>query len=141
MNADSLTTYHFAVLKVVPHPHLGACVNVGVIVHARTAEYLAMRVVTDASALRALAPDVDADMLRRYLECLEAIARGDPSAGPVALVPTSERFHWLTAPRSDVIQASPVHEGLTDAPSQVLDELFATLVRPRSHPTQVQADS
>ena len=131
MNADGLATYHFAVLRVVPHPHLGACVNVGVIVHARTAEFLAMRAITDVETLRVLAPDVDADMLTRYLESLEAITRGDPSAGPVALVPTSERFHWLTAPRSDVIQSSPVHEGLTDAPERVLDELFLALVRPR----------
>ena len=130
MNADGLATYHFAVLRVVPHPHRGEAVNVGVIVHARTAEFLAMRAIVDAPSLRSLAPDVDAELLARYLECLDAIARGDPAAGPVALVPTSERFHWLTAPRSDVIQSSAVHEGLTDEPARVLDELFATLVRP-----------
>ena len=130
MNAKGLSTYHFAVLRVVSHPHRGEAVNVGVIVHARTMEFLAMRAIMDAGTLRALAPDVDAELMARYLECLDAITRGDASAGPVALVPTSERFHWLTAPRSDVIQSSPVHEGLTDAPARVLEELFATLVRP-----------
>ena len=130
MKVDGLSTYHFAFLRVVPHPHRAETVNVGVIVHVRTAEFLAMRAITDAASLRALAPDVDAELMARYLECLEAIVQGDPAAGPVAMVPTSERFHWLTAPRSDVIQSSPVHEGLTDEPSRVVDELFTTLVRP-----------
>lgn len=129
MNASGLATYHFAVLRVVPHPHLGEALNAGVIVHVRTAEFLAMRAIADTASLRALAPDVDAELMAKYLECLDAIVRGDPAAGPVALLPTSERFHWLTAPRSDVIQSSPVHEGLTDEPAQVVDELFATLVR------------
>ena len=130
MNADGLATYHFSVLRVVPHPYLGTCVNVGVIVHVRTAEFLAMRAITDQEALQAIAPGVDTELLARYLGSLDAIARGDPSAGPIALVPTSERFHWLTAPRSDVIQASPVHEGLSDDPPSVVAELFETLVRP-----------
>jgi hypothetical protein len=56
------------------------------------------------------------------------VAAGDPAAGPVALAPPSERFHWLTAPRSDVLQSSPVHAGLTDDPARALDELFATYV-------------
>ncbi|HUF26790.1 MAG TPA: DUF3037 domain-containing protein [Gemmatimonadaceae bacterium] len=123
-------TYHFAVLRVVPHVHLGACVNVGVLVHVRTAEFLAMRAVTGLEALRALVPDVDHDLLVRYLRCYEGICAGDPDAGPVALAPPSERFHWLTSPRSDVLQCSPVHEGLGDDPTRVLGELFDTFVRP-----------
>ena len=130
MNTEGLATYHFSVLRVVPHPYLGASVNVGVIVHVRTAEFLAMRAITDPASLRSLAPGIDVELLARYLESLDAIARGDPAAGPIALVPSSERFHWLTAPRSDVIQASPVHEGLSDDPPKVVKELFETLVRP-----------
>jgi hypothetical protein len=131
MNTDGLATYHFSVLRVVPHPYLGSSTNVGVIVHVRTAEFLAMRAITDPAALKTIVPEVDVELLARYLECLDAIAKGDPSAGPVALVPTSERFHWMTAPRSDVIQASPVHEGLSDDPAKVVTELFETLVGPR----------
>jgi hypothetical protein len=123
------TAYTFAVLRVVPHVHLGAFVPVGVVVHARTAGFLGMRLVCEPDELRALVPDLDADLLARYLHACRRICQGDATAGPVALVPPSERFHWLTAPRSDVIQASPVHEGLCEDPAATLDELFATYVR------------
>lgn len=122
------TSYHFAVLRAVPHVHLGAFVPVGVVLHARTAEFLGLRVLDDADALRARVPGVDADLLARYLRTCERICAGDPAAGPLALLPTSERFHWLTAPRSDVIQASPIHEGLCDDPAAALESLFAQSV-------------
>jgi hypothetical protein len=118
------TAYNFAFIRAVPHPYLGAFVNVGVVLHARTAGFLKARVVTDPDALRALVPGADAELLARYLDAWCAVADGDPAAGPVALAPTSERFHWLTAPRSDVIQPSPVHEGLCGDPQRTLDELF-----------------
>lgn len=120
--------YDFAVLRVVPRVHTGAFVNVGIVLHARTAEYLAMRAVTDPLRLARLVPGIDAQLLSRYLHSCEAICAGDASAGPVALAPSSERFHWLTAPRSDVIQSSPVHEGICEEPAKALDELYAAYV-------------
>ena len=120
--------YDFAVLRVVPRVHLGAFVNVGVVVHARTAEFLALRAVTDERVLAAHVHGVDADLLARYLRSCEAICAGDVAAGPMALAPPSERFHWLTAPRSDVLQSSPVHEGICDDPKRALDALFADYV-------------
>jgi hypothetical protein len=126
--SSAAVVYHFAVLRVVPHVHTGAFVNVGVVLHARTAELLAARVVTDEGTLRRLAPDVDAELLVRYLRCYEQIAAGDPAAGPVALLPPSERFHWMTSPRSDVLQSSPVHAGLSADPAATLAELFRTQV-------------
>lgn len=124
--------YAFAVLRAVPHPHLERCVPVGVVLHARTAEFLGMRVVTDPEELAARIPDLDPDLLSRYLETLRAVAEGLPTAGPIALAPPSERFHWLTAPRSDVLQSGPVHAGLTTDPARALDELFAGYVSPRA---------
>jgi hypothetical protein len=106
------TVYAFAVLRAVPHVYLGSFCNVGVIVHAPTADYLDMRVLTDVTELRRRAPETDAELLARYLESSRAICAGDSSAGPLALGAPSERFHWITAPRSDVLQSSPVHEGL-----------------------------
>lgn len=129
--ASPLTPYDFAVLRVVPHVHLGEFHPVGVVVHARTREFLDMRALSDASELSRRIPDVDVPLLLRYLRTYQAICAGDAAAGPVALAPPSERFHWLTAPRSDVIQTSPVHGGLCDDPSKVLDELFAMYVAPR----------
>ena len=129
--SNAWTAYDFAVLRAVPHVHLGAFVPVGVVLHARTAEFLGARLLTDAGDLRARVPDVDVELLARYLRACEAICSGDPSAGPVALDPPSERFHWLTAPRSDVLQSSPVHGGLCEDPARELEELFETYVGAR----------
>jgi hypothetical protein len=119
--------YDFAVLRVVPHVHTGAFVPVGVVLHARTAEFIGVRVTTDIAALAKVASDTDAELLSRYLSSCKAIAEGDMRAGPIALAPPSERFHWITAPRSDVIQCGPVHSGLTENPEATLDELFSAL--------------
>jgi len=130
-SAERWVAYDFAVLRAVPHVHLGAFVPVGVVVHARTAEFLGMRALTDPAALAARVPNVDAELLARYLHSCEAICAGNPAAGPVALDPPSERLHCLTAPRSDVLQSSPVHEGLSEDPARALEELFAAYVGAR----------
>lgn len=121
--------YDFAVLRVVPHPHLGTAIPVGVVVHARTAEFLRLAVLTDAAELARRMPDADAWLLARYLCACASICAGDADAGPVAMAPPSERFHWITAPRSDVIQCGPVHEGLCESPERALEALFADYVR------------
>jgi hypothetical protein len=125
---DSRTEYEFAILRVVPHVHLGAFVNVGVVLHARRAGYLTLRAVQDSASLHARIPGVDADLLARYLGSCIAICAGNADAGPVALAPTSERFHWLTAPRSDILQSSPVHEGICDDAATELERLFGMYV-------------
>jgi hypothetical protein len=116
--------YSFALLRVVPHPYTGAFVTVGVVLQSRPAEFVGLRAITDVERLRELAPDADAELLARYLRTCESIGAGDEAAGEIARLSAPERFHWLTAPRSDVIQASPVHGGLTDDPARTLQELF-----------------
>ncbi|CAN5882202.1 DUF3037 domain-containing protein [soil metagenome] len=128
MSDSGRVAYDFAVLRVVPHVHLGAFEAVGVIVHARTAEFLGMRALTDPAVVRARFPGLDHELLLRYLHTFEGICAGDPAAGPVALDPVSERFHWLTAPRSDVLQTSPIHEGLCGDPGRALDMLYEEYV-------------
>jgi hypothetical protein len=123
MTSDAGTVYAFAVMRAVPHVYLGNFCNVGVIVHAPTADFLGMRIVSDVGELRRLAPDTDAELLARYLEASHAVCVGDAAAGPLALGTPSERFHWITAPRSDVLQTSPIHEGLGD-PRRALDQLY-----------------
>ncbi len=120
--------YNFAVLNVVPHAHVGACVPVGIVIHARTTEFLSARLITDRTELAKRVTVPDMELLSRYLESCTAICAGSPGAGPIALAPPSERFHWITAPRSDVIQSGPVHEGLCDDPMNELDRLFHELV-------------
>ena len=80
------------------------------------------------STLHRRFPSVDHELLARYLHTYQQICAGDPAAGPVALEPPSERFHWLTSPRSDVLQTSPIHEGITDQPADALERLYRTYV-------------
>jgi hypothetical protein len=129
MSANDWVSYDFAVLRVVPEVHLGAFAPVGVVLHARTAGFLGLRVLTDRAVLRAIAPTVAAELRERYPRSCKAIAEGDPDAGPLALAPPSERFHWLTAPRSDVIQSSPIHSGLAPDPERELEVLYGKYVR------------
>lgn len=125
----SLTAYDFAVIRVVPHVHLGTFIPVGVLLHARQADFLGLLALTSESTLRQRIPGVDTVLLARYLRTMERVASGDVMAGPIALAPTSERFHWLTAPRSDVLQSSPVHEGLCEGdPARTLARLFAQYI-------------
>ena len=128
MTGDGRVAYDFAVLRVVPHVHLGDFIPIGVILHARTVVFLGMRALNDPARLRERFPGLDHELLVRYLETFEGICRGDASAGPIALEPPSERFHWLTSPRSDVLQTSPIHEGLCSDPGRALDALYREYV-------------
>lgn len=124
----------FAVLRVVPHPYTGEGVPVGVVLQSRPAEFIGLRAITDPHRLRVLAPDVDTGLLTRYLRSCEAIVAGDEDAGEVALLSRPERFHWLTAPRSDVLQPSPVEHRRAPDPAALLDELFRDRVPAASTP-------
>jgi hypothetical protein len=122
--------FQYALLRVVPDAERGESLNAGVVLFARRARFLAARVGLDEGRLRALAPDADAAAIRRHLDSLAAIAAGDPDAGPIARLDQSERFAWLVAPSSTVIQPSPVHMGLCGDPQERLDALFERLVGP-----------
>lgn len=120
--------YQYALLRAVPDVERGESVNVGVVVFSRRHGYLGLRTHVDEARLRALHPDVDVEALRRHLEGLAAVAAGDPGAGAVAALPPSERFGWLTAASSTIVQPSPIHTGLCDDPERLLERLFARLV-------------
>jgi hypothetical protein len=120
--------YTFAEMRVVPRVHTGACVPVGVVLFAPTADFLGMHVMTDVEWIAARVRHPDAELLSRYLRSCRAVCDGDVTAGPLALLAPSERFHWLTSYRSDVIQSGPVHEGVCDSPREALDALFSALV-------------
>ena len=120
--------FQYAIVRVVPRVERGEALNVGVVLFSRRHRFLAARTELDEAALRALAPDCDGAQVRPQLETIERVAAGDPSGGPIAALEPSERFHWLTAPASTIVQASPVHTGLTDDPAAELEHLFARLV-------------
>lgn len=122
--------FAYAVLRVVPRVERGERFNAGVVVFSRRHRFLAARVDLDERRLAALAPDVDPGELREHLDALVRIAAGDPAGGPVAALEPSERFGWLAAPSSTIIQPSPVHTGLCTDPQALLDRLFDELVAP-----------
>jgi hypothetical protein len=121
--------FQYAIVRVVPRVERGECVNAGVVLFCRPRRFLGARVELDEARLRALAPDVDLDAVHAHLDALRRIAAGDHAAGAIAALPASERFHWLVAPSSTIIQCSAVHTGLTDDPEDELERLMAQLVR------------
>jgi hypothetical protein len=122
--------FAYAVLRVVPRVERGERFNAGVVLFCRRRGFLAARVDLDEARLAALAPDADAAEVRAHLTALARIAAGEPDGGPVAALDRSERFGWLVAPSSTVIQPSPVHTGLCSDPAEQLDRLFDELVAP-----------
>ena len=120
--------FDYAVVRVVPRVERGEFLNAGVIVWCLEQGYLAARVGLDVVRLRAIDPRADVEAISAHLAAVPRICAGDPGAGPVAQLPPKERFHWLVAPRSTVIQTSPVHAGRAEAPDVALARLFRTLV-------------
>jgi hypothetical protein len=122
--------FQYTLLRVVPDLSRGERINAGVVVFCRTRGYLAARVGLDRARLAAVAPgaEIEADAIERTLAGLASVAAGEPAGGPISALPPSERFHWLAAPASTVVQPSPVHTGLCEDPADVLDRLFTALV-------------
>ena len=120
--------FAYAVLRVVPRVERGERVNVGVVLFCRQYDFLEMRAELDEARLAALAPDLDPAPVRSRLDALCHVAAGAPDGGAVAALPPSERFGWLVAPSSTIIQPSRVHTGLTADPGATLARLFELLV-------------
>ncbi|MFG6191061.1 DUF3037 domain-containing protein [Nonomuraea sp. JJY05] len=119
--------YEYAVIRVVPRVERGELINAGVLLYCQPRGYLCARVELDAARLRALDPNADLDGVRRALSAYELACGERP--GPLAEEPLGGRFRWLTAPRSTIVQAGPVHAGLTADPDTELARLFDKLVR------------
>jgi hypothetical protein len=121
--------FQYAIVRVVPLVERGETLNAGVILLCRPKRFLAARVSLSVDRLRAIAPEVDPVTIEAHLAVVQRIASGDRSAGPIAALGQGERFHWLVAPSSTVIQPSEVHTGICDDPAEELDHLFDRLVR------------
>ena len=128
MPAARRSPFQYAIVRLIPDLARGEFLNAGVIIMCRPKRFLGARVHLDEGKLAALAPGVQPTEVRAHLEAIERIAAGEPEAGPIAALSFAERFHWLVAPASTIIQVSPVHTGLCSDPLAELDHLFATLV-------------
>jgi Protein of unknown function (DUF3037) len=127
--AKRIVWYSYATIRLVPRVEREEFINVGVVVFAREQQFLAARIDVDRERLSALAPSIDLDLVERHLRTFLDICAGDPRGGPLAALPAPERFHWLVAPRSTIIQTSAVHVGRSDHPERALGELLEELVR------------
>jgi hypothetical protein len=125
---EPTSAFSYAIVRVVPDIERGEFVNVGVLLFARQHDFLAARVELDRDRLAAICPECDYESVESALRAFVRVAEGDDGAGPMAALPKSERFGWLAAPSSTVVQCSPTHTGLCSDPQQALDELFADLV-------------
>jgi len=123
------SSFDYAIVRVVPRVERGECINAGVILFCLTQRFLAAKVELDERRLLALAPDVDLELVRGHLEAIPRICAGGKAAGPIGQLPQKERWHWLVAPRSTIIQTSPVHSGLCENPAQALERLMDQMVR------------
>ena len=125
------SAFDYAVVRIVPRVEREEFVNVGVVVHAPARAFLGCRIAFDRARLAGLAPALAAEELARiaaHLEAWRAVCAGEDGAGPIGRLSPSERFHWLVAPRSTMLQTSAVHAGVTDDPAATLRRLFDTLV-------------
>lgn len=123
------STFDYAIVRVVPRVERGEFINAGVILFCLTRRFLAAKVELDERRLLALAPEVDLEVVRGHLEAIPRICAGGKAAGPIGQLPQKERWHWLVAPRSTIIQTSPVHSGLCEEPAQALEHLMDQMVR------------
>jgi hypothetical protein len=122
-------SYEYAVVRVVPRVEREEFVNAGVVVFCLERGFLAARVELDRARVRALAPDADLEVIEEHLRAIPAICAGGEGSGPIGRLSPRERFRWLVAPRSTVVQTSPVHAGLCDDPQRALEELVGRMVR------------
>lgn len=120
--------YQYVVLRCVPRPEREEFVNVGVVLHCQEADHLDVRWSVDPDRLRALDPRLDLDRVCASLEFIEGVCRGDERGGEAARLPLGQRFGFLKAPRSTVVQPGPVHGGVTSDPARQVEHLLERLV-------------
>jgi hypothetical protein len=122
-------TYDYAIIRVVPKVEREEFVNVGVIVSCPPREFLEARIELDESRLIAIDPTLDVETIRAHLASILTVCAGGEQAGPIGQLSQRERFRWLVAPRSTIIQTSPVHTGCCRDLTAVLERLLDTMVR------------
>lgn len=122
--------YDYAVLRLVPQVEREEFINVGVILSCPDRQFLDARIHLDVARLRAFAPQVDEEIVRAHLASFASVCRGGEDAGPIGALPARQRFHFLVAPKSTILQTSPPHPGLCRDPEETLDRLFQQYVRP-----------
>jgi hypothetical protein len=121
-------SFEYAVVRVVPRVEREEFVNAGIVLFCLEHDFLAARVELDRDRVRAIFPGADLPVVEEHLAALVRIAAGAEGSGPIGKLPPRERFHWLVAPRSTIIQVGPVHSGVCHDPARALDRLVERMV-------------
>ena len=116
-------SFDYALLRIVPRVERQEFINAGAIVYCPERQFLAARIHLDRDRLEALWPEADIALVEQHLQAIQRICEGDPEAGAIAKLSQRERFHWITSPRSTIVQPSPVHTGVCETTDSVLDRL------------------
>lgn len=124
-----VVSFDYAVIRVVPRVEREEFLNVGVVLYSATQEFLRAKIELNFSRLQNFAPDLDWESVETHLQTIPLICAGGENAGPIGILPQRSRWHWLVAPRSTVIQLSPVHAGLCADLEGELEKLVERLVR------------
>ena len=124
-----LCSFDYAIVRVVPRVDRGEFINAGVVLFCSTKAFLDARIELDRERLTALAPDVDVSLVESHLAVIPTVCRGGVEAGAIGQLAQRARFHWLVAPRSTIIQTSPMHSGVHQDPEAALEGLFRKLVK------------
>ena len=122
--------FEYVLLRVVPRVERGEFINAGVVLYCQEKRFLEARLHLDPDRLRNLDPHLDPEAIRAHLDAACRVCAGGPEAGAIGLLPRVQRFGWLAAPRSTVVQPSPVHTGLAEDPREALEHLLEVMVRP-----------
>jgi len=120
--------YDYAVVRVVPKVDREEFINAGIIVSCPELSFLEARIKLNEARLLALDPNIDVELVRKHLASIPKICLGGDDAGSIGQLPQRQRFHWLVAPRSTIIQTSPVHTGRCGDPAAALEHLVTTMV-------------
>ncbi|MGB3265311.1 MAG: DUF3037 domain-containing protein [Microcoleus sp.] len=121
--------YDYAIIRVVPKVDREEFINVGAIVSCGTKKFLEARIEIDEQRLRAIDSTLDMELIRNHLAVIPVICTGGPESGAIGQLPHRERFHWLVAPRSTIVQTSRVHTGLCENLPSAIEHLLDTMVR------------
>jgi len=125
----TLPSFDYAVVRIVPRVEREEFLNVGVIVFCAEHDFLEAVIELDELRLRALSPSVDLETVRDHLAAFTRTSAGGPGSGPIGALPLRERWSWLVAPRSTILQTSAPHVGLCQSPASALDRLLDQYVR------------
>ena len=121
--------FDYAVIRLVPCVDRQEFLNVGIILYCKDQKFLRTEFELNETRLNALCRDAGITAIEEHLAAFARIGKGGENAGPIGKLSPGERFRWLTAPRSTIVQTSPVHTGLCTDAEKTLDDLLTKMVR------------